>query len=243
VKEIPILFSGEMVRAILDGRKVQTRRVIKPQPPATGHPAWTETKRGRSVHWYSDAIRTEPQVIGVSFSWAWPGVFARDAFPSGAGVMPHPDGAFCPYGQPGDRLWVREAWAVGKPCDDIRPRDLAEYNDESSQLAVDYKADAHRIWGDTGDCGKTRPGIHMPRWASRITLEVTGVRVERVQSISEADAIAEGVGSWRPDTMRYVAQNPVQEFSELWDSINAERGYSWESNPWVWVVGFRRLTQ
>jgi len=136
---------------------------------------------------------------------------------------------------------VRETWAVGKLYDDVRPRDLAKYNDASSQLAVDYKADVYRIWGNTGNCGKTRPSIFMPRWASRITLEVVAVRVERLQDITEADAKAEGVtGALVSESGEHAAFVPA--YALLWDHLNAKRGYGWSVNPWVWVVTFRAGT-
>ena len=179
VKERPILFSGAMVRAILEGRKTQTRRVVKP----TSGP-----------HSIEKTICTPGSLAA----------FIRHR---------------CPYGQPGDRLWVRETWGI-------------------------HDADPARAWfrADPGveDCvakstagWKWRPSIHMPRWASRITLRLTDVRVERVQDISVSDCIAEGLGY--PTDDRYAA---VDNFKPLWDSINAARGYGWDANPWVWVLVF-----
>ncbi len=128
----------------------------------------------------------------------------------------------CPYGQPGDRLWVRETHALNVPgCDD----------------GVSYRADHNDPRGDgPAHPMEWRPSIHMKREHSRINLEVTGVRVERVQDITEADARAEGVTA--DDEPRGGAYW-VTKFARLWDSINAKRGYSWESNPWVWVVEFK----
>lgn len=146
MKTRPILFSGPMVRAILEGRKTQTRRVVKPQP---AHCA------------------DLPMGKDLTFASA------------------------CPYGQPGDRLWVRETWAVGTLFDYVRPS-LLPKPDCESKLAVDYAANPRRIW-HSEDQGRWRPSIHMPRWASRITLEITSVRVERLQDISHKDAIAEGL--------------------------------------------------
>ena len=187
MKERPILFSGPMVRAILEGRKTQTRRVIKPQPT--------------SDH-------------GLVFEGIAPGKFGAVS-----------DGEItCPYGTIGDRLWVKETHHV---------RD-AGYVDGTGRDIV-YKADDEDFpYGWT-------PSIHMPRWASRINLEITGIRVERLQDISEEDAKAEGVGvhgGWNADETEYGV-NARGPFSRLWDSINAKR-HPWASNPWVWVIEFRR---
>jgi hypothetical protein len=120
----------------------------------------------------------------------------------------------CPYGHPGDRLWVRETW---RPVNEVH----ADY-------AADYNA------SDLGSLGPWKPSIHMPRWASRITLEIVSVRVERLQDISEGDAIAEGVGGDVTVTPCFS----VDRYRELWESINGPG--SWEANPWVWVVEFKR---
>lgn len=226
----PILFSGAMVRAILDGRKTQTRRVVKPQPGE------------------GDAFEPCGHVLrGVDYE----------------GLHAPVCDIVCPYGQPGDRLWVREAWAVEKCLDGIKPRDIEPY------VPVWYCADATRPTETNGDpieWGKTRPNIHIPRWASRLTLEVVSVRVERVQDITEADTVAEGVDEWpefKSHTTKWckthypaysddgVCVEPgwcdcqdhsIKEiFGLLWDSINAKRGFGWDANPWVWVVEFRRL--
>lgn len=123
----------------------------------------------------------------------------------------------CPYGQEGSRLWVRETWRSAEAPGGYFYR----------AAATDYMLQI-----STQENGKPwRPSIHMPRAASRLTLEVLKVRVERVQDISEEDAQAEGVGYWGCDT--------VEHFQDLWDSINAKRGYPWSSNPWVWVIEFR----
>ena len=215
-----------MVRAILDGRKTQTRRVVKPQP----------------------------QVEGRIFRWAGPRPKAKVS--TGAVFINDPSmehenpiiSAFCPFGKPGDRLWVRETWAAvhfsidpetGFADDwhgshDIPPGDGGGY---WSKL---YAADSHPT--DKEDRGFAwRPSIHMPRWASRITLEVTGVRVERLQEISESDAQAEGIdlGGFRSGFDGIAGREHTIEFHSLWESINGPG--SWDANPWVWVVEFRRL--
>jgi hypothetical protein len=203
MKERPILFKGEMVRAILEGRKTQTRRIVKPQPrrvdggvPFGDAPAWAHAEPGSMM------MR-------------------------------------CPHGKLGDRLWVKENWATSHHCDHLKPREI------DSDWRIHYAAD-----GQIGGLLK-RSNIHMPRWASRITLEITGVRVERLQDISEADAKAEGVESlhdqfcvvekWLPKTWETgdCGSNKFI-FATLWQSINGDG--SWDANPFVWVVEFRRLT-
>ena len=199
MKERPILFSGEMVQAILDGRKTQTRRVIKPQP-----------KLYSAMHRFNTFIQ-------------WKDIDAKEIF-AVIFIASH-----CPYGQPGgDRLWVRETWA-----------ELCATDELSGEVDLAYKATG---WPD-GEFGPDRngkgwrPAIFMPRWASRITLEVTGVRVERLQDISYEDAEAEGA----PIEGGSIVQNRRIGFEHLWDSINAKRGYGWDANPWVWVIKFRRV--
>lgn len=183
MKERPILFSGSMVRAILEGRKTQTRRIIKPQPiPYSG--AGDSKRKGHP--WMP---------IGGVFKQSWR----------------------CPYGKPGDRLWVRETWAY-------------EGTDGSSVLPIQYRADR----SDWLECSKWKPSIYMHRAASRIDLEITGIRAEQIQEITEDDAKAEGVEPYAPDDGRYGAG-----YKSLWDSINGVG--SWDVNPWVWVVEFRRV--
>jgi hypothetical protein len=196
MSEKPILFSGEMVRAIRAGRKTQTRRVVNtkaqsvaPRSPGVCQELWdcNHTSLGAPC-----------KIIN------------------------------CPYGQPGMTLWVRETWASHFHMDDTKP---SEFSIGAQMLPVWYRAtDDNSTWRERG---KWRPSIFMPRWASRINLRVTGIRVERVQGISEDDAMAEGIsgGDWLGD--------PVGEFAALWDSINGARlGCAWSDNPWVWVVEF-----
>jgi len=144
----------------------------------------------------------------------------------------------CPHGQPGDRLWVRETWTTHAFLDDTPPRDL-------TTRSLHYQADG------VIKTGKLRPSIHMPRWASRITLEVTGVRVERLQGISEADAQAEGLhyhdgrgighSGWREGHgVGFVYDTAREAYADLWRSINGPG--SWKANPWVWCVSFKRVT-
>lgn len=204
-KERPILFSGPMVRAILEGRKTQTRRVIN-------FARLSSIRRGRLF--YSVPLK----------SWA-----IASATDYGTHIDEFVELVKCPYGDIGDRLWVRETF-----CESYEQQcaDAAGMTNTSGKY-WDYRADFEnpgRGW---------RPSIHMPRGASRITLEITYVRVERLQDISEADAIAEGCKAWKgvPGDGEMSA---VEAFRRLWESINGAD--SWKANPWVWVVSFERAT-
>ena len=200
MKEHPILFNTENVRAILDGRKAQTRRVIKSQPPASYH--------------------SPIEIVDAMWGFLKPS----------QGDLPHI--ITCPYGQAGDRLWVRETWNVGYEYDALSPSGLWNHPQ------VYYIADDLR---GIALIGKTRPSIFMPRWASRITLEITEVRVERLQEISINDCKNEGIKDRVTKVGNDWLSDAIVQFRELWDSLNAKRGYGWEVNPWVWVVLFRRL--
>ena len=190
MKEHPILFSGGMVKAILEGRKTQTRRVMKEQDQA---------------------------------NWPWP-------------ILSH-----CPYGAVGDRLWVREAWRTEKGIDKMDAAQMVAACLDAGYSApwapIRYEADKRfDNWDQGQEVGRLRPSIHMPRWASRITLEVVNVRVERLRDISEADAKAEGADFAQSD------DGDLNAFNNMWDVINEKRGFTWMSNPWVWVIEFRRVT-
>jgi hypothetical protein len=172
MKERPIIMGADSVRAILDGRKTQTRRVIKPQPKFIGAP---------NVPFKTD-----------------------DANPKGI--------INCPYCKVGDRLWVRE---------------IFNCNEEG----IAYKATQPDM-----DGLPWKSPIYMPRTYSRITLEITDIRVERLQDITAQEAIAEGM------PIPYVARDeyePISMYRELWEKLNSKRGYPWESNPWVWVIEFK----
>lgn len=208
------MFSGAMVRAILEGRKTMTRRVVKPVPSDVwGHGVITNT---RSTKFGKFCVHMR-------------GEFCGDV---------HVE---CPYGTPGDRLWVREAWRVEGSHTDIYSPECIGAN-RAHFGRIDYEAS---ITWNKSMYGKLRPSIHMPRWASRITLEVTGVRVERLLEISEQDAIAEGVqwpkyDDFEPVTIDGVTSGPARiAFKELWININGDA--SWDVNPWVWVVEFRMV--
>ena len=222
MNEHPILFNGEMVRAILEGRKTQTRRVWRPQPNVPYRRAEVvpdSGKDGWALRWYGEG--------GHAYRWD----------------------ADCPYGTPGDRLWVRETH--GYP--DAHTKGQSELWAEVYK-AIWYRADDK--YGSAMHHGPLRslhwnhhwrPSIHMPRWASRISLKVTGVRVERVQDITEDDAMAEGVNGGclncgEPDPCGCNAPMPdhADSFAGLWNKINESRGFGWLENPWVWVVEFER---
>jgi len=215
MKTRPILFNGEMVRAILAGRKTQTRRVVK-------------TKNEKPFQFLGvNAIRT--------FAY-----FGDDA---SSCVLD--DAVGFPYGQPGDRLWVRETWRALSSRFDYR----ADYPQTWERGEHDVETDdpSGRLILRAEDY-KWRPSIHMPREASRITLEVKAVRVERVQEIHSHDALAEGIfyktGSYELEwfTPNQRDAQRVEDFKKLWNSINEKRGSGWEKNPWVWVIEFERVT-
>jgi len=257
--ERPILFSGEMVKAILEGRKTQTRRIAKFKA-------------------------REP---GLNFGWSGleVGNYCTDVPASGIVLQARRgDGCWedktyplhCPYGQPGDRLWVRETWKIasfweGMPMDFQYKADgaICEEN-RSGEFAPNYEEwfervnwnaekylkksnceqdeEGNYIWSADKSPLPWQPSIFMPRWASRLTLEIVKVRVERVQEISDSDIMAEGIENCQYALPPYCTHCSGHEhlcnrdrFRDLWDSINAKRGYSWESNPWVWVIEFKRI--
>lgn len=237
-----------MVRALLAGTKTQTRRVVK------GVKHFHEW--GRAVGMVGGAWRYgSPAGLGLSDRGDhWSVVLDEDHLrrmctteADGWGA-----GAGCPYGQPSDRLWVRETWY----CDDYRVQRGPYLKPDDMDLAA-ARSDGTLIYrASSGDRPYEaeqpvwRPSIHMPRWASRITLEVTGVRVERLQDISRDDAIAEGVrplvGSDGPNHWTVAtdfgslnAPTPQHCYELLWNWINGPE--SWDQNPWVWVVEFKRL--
>jgi len=194
-RERPILFSGPMVRAILAGRKTQTRRVVR---------------------WKGRTPPTAAEFCGLTDSLGYP---ASEGFIwAGFGNRRDPLYWRCPYGRPGDRLWVRETWGID-------PNDMAiDLPDRANRIVyrADDSEDRPYHWG-------WHSPIYMPRWASRLTLEVTAVRVEQVQEITEADAKAEGCDGGK------------NVFQDLWEALNRKRGFGWDVNPWVWVVCFKRL--
>ncbi len=212
-KERPILFSGPMVRAILAGRKTQTRRVLNPQPKWV--PYQHEEARKDSGFWGWQ--RTPNQFVDSSS-----GDFR----------------SYSPYGQPGDRLWVRETWVLGRASFQERTdTPLAPAQRGGARAPVIFRA--NEIHND--EEFKWKPSIFMPRWASRITIEVTGIRVQRVQEITAKGACEEGIFDDGKYQIEAPLPYPVATFKHLWDSINSKRGFGWEMNPWVWVVEFRKV--
>ena len=182
--------------------------------------------------------QTRRVVKGMALEWLQPAMFTPE-------FVADPFNGMCPYGQPGDRLWVRECFA--DPC--------YRTTDKDSETVL-YRADGKGI-GEFGmDEIRWKPSIHMPRWACRIVLEIVSVRVERLNDISEADALAEGIlaDSFEYGVQRYFRNYrltdeeastqqaltcPIESFRSLWESINGHE--SWQANPWVWVVEFKRI--
>lgn len=232
--ERPILFSAPMVRAIINGDKTITRRIL----------------------------RLPPSLAGADLDVAWPDAALWGAAGCGGLHVQFGDASHrvrCPYGQPGDTLWVRESFRLPAAVDDLSPASVATKAIDAGYrepwCPTVYEADGGKSdsrrdplfandW--VGGDGKLRPSIHMPRWASRLTLRVTSVRVERLQDITSEEAQAEGVepvpvhGEWagpRELGQHWSARKP---FASLWDEINGDRG-AWATNPWVWVVTFERI--
>ncbi|HHQ6551534.1 TPA: hypothetical protein ACSTJZ_001385 [Serratia fonticola] len=228
MKERSILFNGDMVRAILDGRKTQTRRVMKIQPSANFSPMNMALELDYNARWYH------------------PGIVDKDGYLQPAkkqvfGVADEDEGYACPLGAVGDRLWVRETFRLFDKYQECGCSDFP-CNCPAHNTPI-YRA-------SNKDCeDKWTPSIHMPRWASRITLEITNVGVQRLNSISQKNAAREGIHKL-PASGRYCitpgaqyfggASHDAREvFSWLWQSIYGEE--SWRANPWVWVIEFKLM--
>ncbi|HBY6729726.1 morphogenetic protein [Klebsiella pneumoniae] len=220
MKERGMIFNGEMVRAILDGRKTQTRRPVK-----------------FPVHDKNLGCELAGNELAGELS---AGNYLNSAF-----------------GKPGDRIWVREAYRLPASLDDVSPTGVGEmavatgYRKPWAPTFYEFTGTFSDGWKGfetppkVSGAGKLRPSIHMPRWACRILLEITDVRVERLNSISQEDAQAEGMEltGWRPtysdpDSGGEV-MTPYDNFAQLWESIYGEE--SWKANPWVWVIEFKRV--
>ena len=217
-KEKPIIFSAENVKQILSGAKTQTRRVVKPQPDD-----WTPYTQ---PEWYtSSAIDKDGMLVPGKEVF---GVYSEDGECS----------RVCPFGAPGDRLWVKEAFWQHEFWDETfvafsdSGTDVVSRNNKTSKI----RAVATQDWNlppYRGQWIKKSP-LFMPRWASRLTLEITNVRCERLQDISDADVIAEGFG----DVGRFYRNST---FIVTWDSLNAKRGFDWCMNPYVWVLESKKV--
>ncbi|MEQ4693420.1 hypothetical protein [Providencia manganoxydans] len=220
MKERGIIFNSEMVRAILDGRKTQTRRIMKPQP---------KPNENGGFSWPSNICQSMINIKEMmqNNEGAWAGI---------AGIA-------CPHGGVGDRLWVRETWMPDPPRDGTWS-DIEFYGCKDSKLSMipeRFRKPEHCIhrasWKGSELVGWT-PSIHMPRWASRITLEITDVRVERLQAASDKDFKAEGYPLDRGLTGG--STDAFCWFRHLWDSVS-KPDCNFESNPWVWVIEFKRV--
>lgn len=212
MKERGMIFNGEMVRAILDGRKTQTRRIMKNQPAG-------------------DYPETPSLIRNVGTGFQWHGLYGESSIFN------------CPLGSIGERIWVRETFScIGN--EDGHPVDANSNLCSREDAQRIYRASAIQNPGNYGLWtspdgfdfeGSWTPSIHMPRWASRITLEITDVRVERLNNISECDAKAEG----GPTECTLIGDKYFPGFRSLWKSIYGEE--SWAANPWVWVIKFKRV--
>jgi len=236
VKERPILFSADMVVALLTERKRQTRRIVKPQP-------------------------TLPYMIPLEHHDGTPGaVFSPEpSLRDGLQI----ETRYCPYGKPGDRLWVRETWGsatatdaavcIAYRADNAVYHTLHENGGEGDAVAVDWSSRPDCDWCIKEPGFRWTPSIFMPRWASRITLEITRVRLELVQDISRDDAEAEGVwvATERDDSIVEAAMRmygksgrpvgPIDYFAVIWSQLNGKRGFNWYENPFVWALDFKRV--
>lgn len=218
----PILFNAEMVRAILDGRKTQTRRIVKPQP---------ESHHWENVVGYEKKVKLLECQDGLNAKFI-------DTL---KGVSDTPLWVKCPFGSHGDRLWVQEGHRIDEVFSGLSAQGI--YLADNQPFEMVLSADEYEKYSKRKFPNRPTPGRFMYRSLFRINLEIVNVRVERVQDISEKDAMVEGAlalttyydnsGTEMPD---YKAG-----FQILWDSINKASGFGWDVNPWVWVVEFRRI--
>lgn len=226
MRERPVIMSGESVRAILAGQKTQTRRVLTPQPPPVdpAQPYHLAPRVARSVGTYSlndyEHLPKEPGAVAVFGAVS----YVRDACGRAAWR--------CPYGVPGDRLWVKEGFLLLAEArgyqDAVQPPKPVIYRaDEGDSIVAAVANRQGARW---------RSPLFMPRWASRLTLAITQVRVERLQDISAEDALAEGYGH---DVHAFYRNTlPIRLYRRAWDHLNGKRGFPWDGNWYVWVVSF-----
>ena len=240
MRELPIIMQDESVLGILDGTKLQSRRAMKPQPAHVQRHEW----RGKLVY------------EGEHRLWCWRGHTYENLWDFGEHNEDRKRLAkLSPYGAPGDRLWCKEAWQTGISLDDKTPSEIGQAAVDAGYtkpwaplnfVAGGYKRNADELRNFGNQWGRVRNPLHLPRWASRITLELAEVRVQLLQEISEDDARAEGVrvsdaATAKQDTVDTHGMSPHRAaFACLWDSINIDRA-PWASNPWVWTLTFRRV--
>jgi hypothetical protein len=237
MKETPILFSAPMVRAILEGRKTQTRRVVKHRYDHLTREPYYATGR---------VLTDLPTQPGAFMEFRY-----RQQDTPGFTGSPASTLVPCPYGKPGDRLWVKETWRTAKSLDGKSPSAISDMCIDAGYkqpwAPLSYDADGHRnnewrgfeLNGDA-EPGKTRVSIHMPRWASRLMLHVANIRVERLNDISEADCIAEGTPGGHGSIPGYnYSATPWEHYRHLWESLNGPG--SWAANPWVWVIELKQV--
>lgn len=241
MEEYQVLFKSEMVRKILANQKTNTRRVVKFPHAKSLMAQLFEHQSATVVH--------DMPLGGWVF---WSGSISKEE--SDRLYANSSDGLRCPYGETGDRLWVRETWRCEELEDGL---DGIRYKADNAFCPIENTRKASDAWIDARrDDSKWRPSIFMPRWASRITLSVTSSTPERLLDISEDDAISEGINlidhncyenymvdsDWTYNGRNYrgchMVEDPIGSYMSLWDSINAERGYGHQVNPWVWNVKF-----
>lgn len=237
MKERGIIFNGDMVRAILSGQKTQTRRVIKVDFDISDTASTRDWANALAVNCYPMPTPEQIQQKAERLH----GVIHPVILDDGQMV-----GIRCPLGKVGDRLWVREACKAKELESGL---DVVCYLADQAEIPVKAHPLDAGLWIDLyryrGGEGKNVPSIHMPRWASRILLEITDVRVERLNDISERDAIEEGLERYNDDGIVYYGPynhgdcRPEIAFSELWKSIYGTE--SWNSNPWCWAITFKRI--
>ncbi|PXW42119.1 hypothetical protein DET57_114111 [Klebsiella oxytoca] len=227
MKERGMIFNGEMVRALLDGRKTQTRRIMSVQPESSE---------------FGLRYITESSLVKEVGMYFW-------SLSDACGMKARSKPFACPYGKPGDKIWVRETWS--SDFANYYPNDRVWYAaDNNRQLDIEVVNGVRGIYSPESDVHvpfRWHPSIHMPRWASRILLEITDVRVERLNAISEEDARAEGIidggclncGEPEPCGCANPEPDATDAFAYLWQSIYGQE--SWNANPWVWVIEFKRV--
>lgn len=235
VRERPILFSGDMVRAILDGRKTQTRRVVK----------FADHLPVNGIRYKAIRPNDNPDYRVYPKRWSL-------GCNVGAGWCETEIGS-CPYGAPSDRLWVREQHSIIDARTGVLDVERAPRPTAPCPTFVTYAVDQEvreaicppDEWRESFDSDHVvnRPSIHMPRWASRLTLAITDVRVQRLTEISEADARAEGAVAGESSLTQDMSGTARGDFARIWDSLNAKRGHGWDANPWVWALTFKLLQQ